>query len=218
MKVTVLSVVLVSLANCSVAESQQLSLSDLSAGVSFGYVWSPSRMFSNAICPDDHPSAYRFQGALSLTELFFVSVGVSHNTENPALCYNGLVHPIPDEGPYTARFRVVDPAIPGYPFATMDFQVGVHAESQSGDVRAGVGPVWFLAKDLMGTKAAVEVAVRIRDLPFAVLIGFDQTWLSIPYVEGVFQYQDGQLVESQLTPRHSREQVRVLRLGVEVRF
>jgi hypothetical protein len=99
----------------------------------------------------------------------------------------------------------------------MDFRVGVHAESTSGDVRAGVGPVWFLGKKLMGTMAAVEVTVRIRDLPVAVLIGFDQTWLSIPYVEGVFQYQDGQLVDWQLTPRHSREQVGVLRFGVEVR-
>ena len=217
MRASILSVVIVSLANCSVAESQQPSLSDLSAGVSFGYVWNPSRMFSDAICPDDHPSAYRFQGALALTDLFFVSLGVSHNTENPALCYNGLVHPIPDDGPYTDHFRIVDPAISGYPFATMDFGFGVHAESQSGDVRAGVGPVWFLAKDLIGTKAAVEVAVRIRDWPFAVLIGFDQTWFSVPYVEGVYHYQDGQLVEAQLTPRHSREHMRVLRLGVEVR-
>jgi len=217
MRTTVLSVVVASLVHCFPAEAQQLSLGDLSAGVSFGYVWKPSRMFSNAICPDKHPSAYRLQGALSLTGLFFMSVGVSQHTENPAICLNGLVHPVPDEGPYTARSSVVDPAISGYPFTAMDFQVGVHAESNSGDIRAGFGPVWFLAKHLMGTKAAVEVAVRIRDLPVAVLIGFDQTWLSIPYVETVFHYQDGQLGEWQLTPKRSREQVRVLRLGLEVR-
>lgn len=217
MRATILSVVMVSLLPCSLAEGQQLSLGDLSAGVSFGYVWKPSRGLSNAICPDEHPSVYRLQGALSLTGLFFMSLGVSHNTENPGLCTNGLVHPIPEEGPYTSRFSVVDPAISGYPFTAMDFQVGVHAESRSGDVRAGVGPVWFPAKHLMGTKAAVEVAVRLGHLPAAVLIGLEQTWLGIPYVEGVFHYQDGQLVEWQLKPRRSREQMRVLRVGVEVR-
>lgn len=218
MRTTVLSVVVASLVNCFPAESQQVSLRDLSAGVSFGYVNNPPALFTNAICADEHPSSFRLHGALRLTGLFFMSLGLSHNTENPGSCVNGLIHPVPDEGPYTDRSRVVEPGISGYPFTAMDFQVGIHAESTSGVVRAGIGPVWFHEKHIMGTKAGAAVAVQIADLPVAVFIGFDQTWFSIPYVDTVFHYQDGQLVDWQFTPSHSREQVRVIRVGLERRF
>ena len=218
MKRAGLGVVVACMVICPPVESQQVSLRDLSLGVSYGYVSNPPGFFTNAICPDEHPSTFLVHGALRLTGLFFVSLGVSHNTESPGSCVNGLVHPIPEEGPFTARSRFAERGLTGYPFTAAEFQVGVHAKSPFGVVRVGVGPVWFLNKHLIGTKAAAALAVPIADLPVALLIGFDQTWLNIPYVDTVFHYQDGQLVDGQVTASHSREQVRVLRAGMEIRF
>jgi hypothetical protein len=197
------------------AAGQQISLQDLSGGVSFGYIDDPAPDFSDRICPDEHPSSLGVHGSLRLTDLFFISLGASRSTEGGDICDNGLHPPIPEEGPYTESRRVLEDGISGYPVSALDVQLGVHATSESGLVRAGVGPVWFPGKHIMGTKAAAEVVVQIGDLPVGLLIAFDQMWFNIPFTETVFNYQDGQLVDWEITPGHTEEQVRIIRVGLE---
>jgi len=78
-----------------------------------------------------------------------------------------------------------------------------------------VGPVWFHGKPLTGTVVAAVATVRLGPLPVALALGIDHTFLRVPYTEVVNQYQDRQMVSTDLTPTNSREVIRVLRLGVE---
>ena len=199
------------------ALGQEISLGDFSAGVSIGHVSNPATLFSPALCPDHNPNSYRAHGLMRLSERLFVSLGFSHNTEEPDLCVvvtPGL-GPLPPMGSFTSRSKAVDPAVRGYPFQATDLQVGARIGSPTAELRAGVGPVWFHGKPLTGTVVAAVATVRLFRLPVALALGIDHTFLRVPYTEVVNQYQDRQVVSTHLTPTNSREVIRVLRLGLE---
>jgi hypothetical protein len=199
------------------AQGQEISLRDFGAGVSVGHTSNPATFFSPALCPDSNPRSYRVHGLIWLKERFFVSLGFSHNTEEPDLCFVafcGLYPPLP-LGSFTSRSKAVDPAIRGYPFQATDLQVGARVGTPTAGLRAGVGPVWFHGKPLTGTVVAAAATVRLLRLPVALALGMDHTFLRVPYTEVEAQFEDGRMVRTHLTPTNSREVTRVLRLGLE---
>lgn len=215
MRTSVATLVIGSLLTASPASAQDL-LRDFSAGLGVGLLNEAPTQFSDSYCGGETSSSLRVHGRYDITDLFYLTAGWSRSTEDPVVCDNGLIRPIPEEGPHTTHRVQVDPQIAGYPVTATDIQLGLQAESRIMGMRAGVGPVWFHGKGIRGTAASIIFSARIPGVPIAGTLSFDRFRMRIPHTEVERHYMDGELVDVQVTPQRSAERMSGARLGVEI--
>lgn len=187
-----------------------------SLGVAASILNDPPAWFSNAICPDGHPTRFQIGVGTRLRGPVMLRAAASRYSHDPDLCINGLIPPIPETGPYTARGSQAGPDITGYPFWTVEAHVGVQAflnEALLG--RITIGSIWIPSKNLAGHVGSIGTGLRIPRTPLVVSLTFEKQWLTIPFVDTVVEYFDGQIEDVRVTPRTDHVSPSVWSLGFE---
>lgn len=207
------------MALCATSVAGQVEFADRVYGVAMGIgiVNDPPAWFTNAICPDEHPTRYQFAGGIRLRGPVHLRAGASRYSDNPDLCIDGLIPPVPDTGPYTQRGISTEADIIGYPFWTLDLQLGAEAYLQDALLgRASLGTIWIPSKDVVGFIGTIGTGLRIPSTPLVLSLTFEQQWLTIPYVDIVLEYFDGQIEDARITPTSDHVSPNVLTLGLEL--
>lgn len=190
---------------------------EYSLGIGASIVNDPPVWFTNAICPDEHPTRYTISAGARLRGPLTLRAVGSRYSHNPELCINGLIPPIPETGPYTARGSGAAENVTGYPFWTLEAHLGV--ESYLNDALLGrvtVGSLWIPTKDISGIVGSIGTGLRIPGTPLVATLAFEQQWLTIPYVDSVVEYLDGAIEDVRITPRTDHVTPSLWSLGVEL--
>ena len=217
MRYVVIASVLLAIGSTSAAAQRSFADGAVGLGVGIAVVNDPPTWFTNAICPDEHPTRYQIAGGVQLRGPIFLRAAASRYSDNPDLCINGLVPPVPETGPYTARGSQTEADITGYPFWTLDVQLGV--QTYLGDAllgRAGLGTVWIPSKNIVGFAGTIGTGLRIPRTPLVATLTFEQQWLTVPYTDITVEYLDGQIEDVQVTARSDDVSPSVWTLGLEL--
>jgi hypothetical protein len=186
--------------------------------VTTGRMSSPPDQFSTAICPDPRPSAVDLRVRLRLTPHLFAMGTATRYSDSPGLCVNGLVPPIPSEGPFVRNTRGYPPGTNEYPYRSYSLRLGGAVSPEELDTALGVsgGVSWIPSKELMGPVVGGYGAVGIPRVPASLIVSMDWKRYRIPVVFRTWEYFDGELVGASSRLESETTSFRVWRLGVEV--
>ena len=217
MRCGVVASVLLTLCSTSLVAQVDNNGREFGLGAGISVVSNPPGWFTYAICPDKHPTAYQIAGRIRLRGPVVLKVAASRYSENPDVCLDGFIPPIPETGRYTQRGRSFDAEIKGYPYWAADVQLGADAYYQDALLgRVSLGPIWIPSKHLIGLAGSLGTGLRIPRTPLVVSLTYEQQWIGISYVDAVVEYLDGQIESFELTPKRDRISPRTLTLAIEV--
>ena len=170
---------------------QAQGASGLEVGAGVAMTTNPVETLSDAICPagrtwaTEGRLAWRFSRAVSVegnTALHWESAGED--------CENGLVPPVPQEGPFERTLRDYPD---GYPFTTSDVRLAFEPSSPSGSTwfRAfgGRGYMWGKEIGYWLAGGGVVFGSRIR-----LVLDAEWKWFDVPFDSTTQSFLDGVLI------------------------
>jgi hypothetical protein len=192
-----------------------LVLGSLLAAEAEGQVLEPDGRFAFAATIGRSSLDVRLR--VRLTPYLFASGTAARFSSDPEPCVNGLVPPIPPEGPFVRPFRSYTSGMDEYPFRAYSVRLGSALSPDGLDASAGVtvGVSWIPSKELIGPVLGLQTAIGLPRVPLSLTALVDWHRFRIPVLVGERQYLDGDLVESTANLESETAGFTFLRLGLE---
>jgi hypothetical protein len=182
-----------------------------------GRMSSAPEQFTTAICPDPHPSSVDARLRIRLTRYLFAAGTLARYSSSPEPCVNGLVPPVPPQGPFVRPIRSYPAGMDEYPFGAYGVRLGGALSPEGLRASAGMsaGISWIPSKELVGPVLGFQTAIGLPRVPLSLTALVDWHRFRIPVLLGERQYFDGVLVESTARLESETTSFTVLRLGLE---
>lgn len=189
----------------------------LTIGVSGGWTRDAADAFAeDAICPDTDARSwaarigYRLAGALIAQ-----AVVARHTGHDEVDCVNGLIPPVPDQGPHSRTFEFFDAKYRAYPFVSTEARLALElpvGRSMRARAFGGMGAIW--SKDIPYRLLGAEVRFGGGSMVF-----FGETerwWHNVPRREVEQNFLDGVLVSQNEDIVDAGYRSTLIRLGLEL--
>jgi hypothetical protein len=197
---------------CNVVAPVTVAAQPSRGGAAFtvGRTWNLSKGFaSDHICPTTSASSVSGRITVALTRIIQLELLGEAFTGQEIQCVNGLVPPVPPNGPYTYARDFYDEDVSGAP-TTISFRVG--GSFPNAALRPYVGFAWLPVNGITMPQAGVTVLGGGR--LFRLLFEVEGWWYSVPKQHLEEEYFDGRLIRRTLTERGVYNFTTIFRLGI----
>lgn len=186
----------------------------LEIGGGLALTTNPVEALSGEICPADRTWAAEGRVAWRFSRAVALEGGTALHWENADQCVNGLVPPVPQQGPFERTLRDFPD---GYPFTTSDIRLAFEPSTPTGNtwlrVFGGWGHMWGKDIGYWLTGGGVVFGRGIR-----FVLDAEWRWFDVPFESTTENFLDGILISSEEGSGKEPHNTFAVKLGFRLRM